>query len=329
MKKLSDKEKVNWLRVIRSENIGPVTFNTLLKNFGSIEKIIEIVPELSLRGGKNKPIKISSQSEAEKELENTRKVGGDIIALCEDEYPKLLKSISDAPPVISCLGNKELLQKQKISIVGTRHASINGINFTKKVAKDLSDNDYTVVSGLALGIDAAAHMSALNGKASTIAVLGCGVDVVYPLENRKIYEGVKEKGLILSEFPLSTSPQKQNFPRRNRIISGLSMGVLVIEATLKSGSLITSKYALEQGREVFAVPGFPLDPRCEGPNSLIKQGAVMVRGGFDIINEFNSLFKIESLIKEENEEEFQYNNVSFDEKEVDETRDVKNQHKWY
>jgi len=282
---------IDYLRLIRSENVGPKTFYTLLNIFGSASEAISNINDFAKRGGSTKSIKVSPKDEAEKELENTHKSGAEIISITDDNYSKLLKEISDAPPILTIIGNKELLNKDSISIVGTRDASLNGRNMAKKLAEELAKNNYVVASGMALGIDAAAHEGALSATNSvgTIAVLGTGIDIVYPKQNQKLYESIKEAGLLVSEFPLATKASPSNFPRRNRIISGLSRGIVVVEARLKSGSLITAKTALDQGREVMAIPGSPLDPRCAGTNSLIKQGATLIEFPSDVINTIENL----------------------------------------
>ena len=215
------------------------------------------------------------------------KIGAELIAFNEPAYSPLLAKITDAPPLISVLGYKSLMQKKSVAVVGTRDASINGRNMARKLGFELSKADITVVSGLALGIDAAAHEGALNEpscKGSTIAVLGTGINVPYPQSNQNIYDRIKETGLLVSELPFGTPPQQNNFPRRNRIISGLSVGVVVVEAKKKSGSLITANMALEQGREVYAIPGSPLDARSQGGNHLIKQGGMLIETPADIID---------------------------------------------
>ncbi len=300
-----DEEKIYWLQLYRSENIGPATFKDLIRYYKTPKDALQAIPEIAAKGGR-KNIKICPYEVALKEYEKTKDFGGDIIISSQDEYPELLRHISDAPPVLSVIGDVSLLNKQSIAIVGTRNATINGKQFAKKIAYDLVGEDYVVVSGLALGIDRKAHEGALmkNGG-DTIAVIGCGIDVCYPERNIDIYEQIKKGGLIVSEFPLGSSPQAMNFPRRNRIISGLSLGVIVVEAQLRSGSLITAKMALEQNREVFAVPGSPLDARGSGPNSLIKQGAHLIENAMDVCEVFKSnrsfVLREESLSIEEPE----------------------------
>jgi DNA processing protein len=274
-------EKLAWLRLARTENVGPITFYRLIERFGSAGKAIEHLPEMSKRGGKAKPLTAPPVSAVEKEYEALRKIGGDIITAAEEAYPLALAAIDDAPPVISVLGNPGLMNKPCIAMVGARNASVNGRKFSEKLSKDLGTMGMVVVSGLARGIDTSAHIGAL--QAGTIAVVAGGIDIIYPEENKKLYEEIKEKGLLIAESPLSQTPFAQSFPRRNRIVSGLSKAVVVVEATMRSGSLITARLAGEQGRDLYAVPGHPLDPRAEGPNHLIREGAILIRNAEDIV----------------------------------------------
>ncbi len=280
-------ERRNWLRLIRSENVGPITFYQLLQRFGSAERALLALPDLARRGGKDGKIKICSVSEADREIEQHEKFGSTLIAACEPDYPALLSQIEDAPPLISIRGHKHLLPKSCVAIVGTRNASAAGRRFAEKISEDLGQAGYVAVSGLARGIDTAVHHASL--ERGTIAVLAGGIDNIYPPDNQKLYESIVEQGLLVSEMEFGTSPQARHFPRRNRIISGLSLGVVVIEAALQSGSLITARFALEQNREVFAVPGSPLDPRSHGSNSLIKQGATLVECANDVLSELRRL----------------------------------------
>lgn len=280
-------EKIARLRLIRSENVGPVAFRTLTTQFSSAQEALERLSELANRGGRKRPLKICPLKDAEKEMAAVEQAGGRMIFTGEDDYPHLLSEIPDAPPVLSVLGGFSYLKTPCTALVGTRNASVNGKSIARKMAADFVKNGYSVVSGMALGIDAAAHEGALyaaNARASTIAVLGTGIDVAYPRQNARLYDQIKEKGVLVSDYPFGTPPQPANFPRRNRIISGLCTGLTVIEATLHSGSLITANKALEQGREVFAVPSTPLDPRAQGVNHLIKTGAPLVESALDVLN---------------------------------------------
>lgn len=278
---MSDQEKISWIRLARAENVGPVTFYRLLEAYGTATKAIEAIPELARRGGGKRQPKVPAVAAAEKEYESVRNLGGDIITAAEDEYPLALGAIADAPPIISVIGNPQIMHEPCIAIVGARNASMNGRRFADKLAGELGENGRVVVSGLARGIDTAAHKGAL--KTGTIAVVAGGIDVIYPEENKDLYKEIAERGLIIAESPLGQQPFAQSFPRRNRIVSGLSKGVIVVEATMKSGSLITARLAGEQGRDVFAVPGSPLDPRASGPNALIRDGATLVRNAADVL----------------------------------------------
>ncbi len=278
-------KKIDWLRLALSENVGPATFKKLLSIFHSPSVALQNIEEWAKQGGAKRAIKIADDQMIHSQINKTEKLNAKLILMCDEEYPLSLKQISDAPPVLFTLGHTHLLSQKCIAMVGTRAATLNGKNFAMRLAKELSEQDYVIVSGMAKGIDKAAHVGALQnqtGKGGTIAVLGTSIDEVYPPENKDLYEEIKERGCLVSEFPFDTPLKPQNFPRRNRIISGLAEGVVVIEANLKSGSLITAKEALSQGREVFAVPGSPLDPRAAGPNSLIQDGATLVTKTQDI-----------------------------------------------
>jgi DNA processing protein len=281
----TDQEKLNWLRLIRTENIGPITFYKLVENFGSAAEALNALPTLSKKGGRKKPLNPPTLSEVEKELNTLRKLGGNIVCAFESQYPLALGAIDDAPPLLSYLGDINTVRPPCLAMVGARNASLNGRNFAKKLAKELGQEGQIIVSGLARGIDTAAHEGAI--ETGTIAVVAGGIDVIYPRENQKLYDGIKQRGLILAESPLGMEPIARHFPKRNRIVSGLSAGVIVIEATIKSGSLITARMAAEQGRDVYAVPGYPADPRAQGPNKLIKDGATLVQNAQDILDNLN------------------------------------------
>ncbi len=285
---IDDNERIEWLRLIRSENIGPITFYKLLERFGSAESALRNAPELAKRAGAKKPFVIASRDAAEKEVSALSKSGGYMIAACEPDYPAHLRAIEDAPPVISVKGQRSALNgKRMVAMVGSRNASLNGRQFAERLARDCGQADMMVVSGLARGIDTAAHQGAL--KTGTIAVVAGGIDVIYPEENAKLYDAICEKGAIIAESQFGVPPTSRHFPKRNRIISGVSEGVLIIEAVEQSGSLITARMALEQGREVMAVPGSPLDPRSKGNNNLLRQGAVLVENVQDILGGLSKL----------------------------------------
>jgi DNA processing protein len=278
---LSDTERLDWLRLIRSERVGPVTFRQLLARFGGARAALDALPDLARRGGAGSGLKICSRMEAERELETHRAMGARLLGLWEPGYPELLARLEDAPPLLSLRGHGVIWTKPCVAIVGARNASANGRRLAQQIARDLAAENWVVVSGLARGIDAAAHDGALDG--GTVAVMAGGVDVIYPEENAKLYGAIEACGAIVSEIPPGTVPQARHFPRRNRLISGLSLGTVVVEAAPRSGSLITARFAGEQGREVMAVPGSPLDPRARGCNQLIREGATLVESAADIV----------------------------------------------
>lgn len=262
---LTDAERLDWIRLIRTENVGPITFHRLMEQYGSAAKALDMLPELARRGGRSKPLRVAPKAEAEREVQANRRFGARLICACEPDYPEPLAAVDDAPPVISVAGHAHLLRRRAVAIVGARNASLNGKKFAESLARDLGEAGLLVVSGLARGIDTAAHAGSI--ASGTAAVLAGGIDVVYPPENEGLYRDIMALGVVVAESPIGTQPQARHFPRRNRLISGLSLGVLVVEAALRSGSLITARMALEQGREVMAVPGSPLDPRCQVPTT--------------------------------------------------------------
>jgi DNA processing protein len=264
VKSLTSGERLDWLRLIRSKYVGPITFHRLLERYGSAAAALAALPELAARGGARR-IRIASKEDTSCEMEQVAEAGAQLIALREEHYPPLLRQTEDAPPLIAVIGHAHLLAKKALAVVGTRNASLNGLGLAERLARDVGGEGYLIVSGMARGIDRAAHEGAL--ETGTAAVLAGGTDVIYPKENSDIYQRIVGRGAALSEMPLGTKPQARHFPRRNRIISGMARGVLVVEATKKSGSLITTRFAAEQNREVFAVPGSPLDPRAQGPTT--------------------------------------------------------------
>jgi DNA processing protein len=277
---MNDNERRAWLRLARTENVGPVTFRNLLARFGTASAALEELPRLAARGG-SKNFVLPDEEGITHEIEALTKIGGRLIAACESDYPQGLKALEAPPPVISLLGHPHLLKKDMIAIVGARNASALARKFADTLSRELGFAGLVVVSGLARGIDTSAHEAAL--AVGTVAVLAGGVDIIYPPENEKLYAAIKNQGVVLSEMRLGEAPQARHFPRRNRIISGLARGVVVVEAAEKSGSLITAQCALDQGREIFAVPGSPLDPRARGANNLIRGGATLVQGIDDIL----------------------------------------------
>jgi DNA processing protein len=287
---LSDAERLDWVRLIRSETIGPVTFHELIDHFGSAGAAIEAIPELSRRGGARQSRRIASRSEAERELEAAAAARARLVLLRDDDYPPLLRHIPDPPPLLYIRGSAELAARPVVGIVGSRDASAAGRQFTADLARELGAAGIVVASGLARGIDTAAHDAAL--ATGTIAAIAGGIDIVYPPENRALHEAIAERGLLVTECPPGFIPRGQDFPRRNRIISGVSSAVAIVEAAQRSGSLITARLALEQGREVFAVPGHPLDPRAAGTNGLIKSGANILTSAEDILGELSASLRI-------------------------------------
>lgn len=275
-------EVINIVRLIRSENVGIRTFFHLIKFFGTAAKALNHVKDLAKEGGRKTPIKVCSADEVMQEIEQLNKIGARLLTYLDPEYSRLLLQIADPPPVISYIGNKQLLNDKSIAVVGARNASLNGLAFAGKIAGELSKRQFTVVSGLARGIDTVAHRSCIDLK--TIAVLAGGIDHIYPQENRELYKQIGRQGLLVAELPFGVAPLSRHFPQRNRIISGLCVATVVVEANLKSGSLVTARYALEQNREIFAVPGFPLDPRSQGTNKLIREGAHILESVEDILH---------------------------------------------
>jgi DNA processing protein len=284
---LAFSERVDWLRLARTEGVGPVTFQRLLRAYGSAATALEIAPDLARRAGRSGQLKPYARGAAEAELDALERHGARLIAACEPDFPPLLAQLEPPPPVIAALGDATLLQKPAIAMVGSRNASAAGLRMARDLATELGEAGYVVVSGMARGIDGAAHAAAL--QSGTIAVLAGGLDHIYPPEHDALYAQIAEQGALISESPLGYVAAARDFPRRNRLISGLSLGVVVVEAALQSGSLITARTALEQNREVMAVPGSPLDPRSRGGNDLLKQGAVLVENADDVVRAINAL----------------------------------------
>lgn len=306
----TEETKLHWLRLLRTENIGPVTFYHLLNRFGTAEEALKRLPDIAHRTGRKTPLQIPSLKEIIKEYESYQTLGVHLIARPDPDYPEILGRISDAPPLLSVIGRVELLRKPMFGMVGARNASAVGRQMAEDYAEKLGREGMIVVSGLARGIDTHAHKGSL--ETGTIAVLPGGVDQIYPSENKVLYKTISEKGLLISEAPLGTMPQANLFPRRNRLISGLSWGILVVEAALKSGSLLTAHFAAEQGREVFAIPGNPMDPRSRGTNALIRQGAVLIQSAEDILEEYQK-HRYAPLAEEEdgyNEEQETFETIS-------------------
>jgi len=279
---LSENERIARIQLYRCENVGPVTFFDLMNRYKTAENALEALPELARRGGKKRPLKICSKQNVMRELDEHKKHNARLIVWGDQDYPKMLKTVSDTSPILSVKGNIALAENKAIAIVGARNSSINGKKFAKKLSYDLGREGFIMISGLARGIDKETHEGAL--ESGTIAVIAGGIDHIYPPENESLYHAIAEKGLIISETPIGVKPQASYFPRRNRLISGLSLGTIVVEAAFQSGSLITAKYAADQGREVFVVPGSPLDPRCKGSNKLIRDGATLIQSAQDVMD---------------------------------------------
>ncbi|MFC7379731.1 DNA-processing protein DprA [Brevundimonas sp. GCM10030266] len=279
---LSRAERFARLRLARTDRIGPVTFRQLLDRFQSAERAVEALPDLIRKSGAAHAL--PSVDEIENEIAAGTRIGARLIVLGDDDYPEMLGAVDPPPPVLWTLGDAGLMHRPCIAVVGARIASAGGQRIARGLAQQLGGAGHVVVSGLARGIDGAAHTGAL--PTGTVAVLGGGVDDVYPPDNADLYRQIVEQGCIVSESPVGHRAQAKDFPRRNRIISGLSRGVVVVEAEIRSGSLITARLAAEQGRDVFAVPGSPLDPRAKGPNELLRQGAILCEGLDDIEREF-------------------------------------------
>jgi DNA processing protein len=282
-----DRERLARLQLIRSQNVGPATFRLLIDRFGSAEIALEQLPELNTRAGGRK-IRVCSKARAEQENEQLEKLSGTFVMLGDEDYPEGLSLLEHEPPVLAVLGHRHLLKKHSIGIVGTRNASAAALALTKTIAGEIEN--YIVVSGMALGVDKQAHQASL--KSGTIAVLAGGVDVLYPPENEKLYQQIIEMGCVVSEMPLGEVPRARHFPRRNRIISGLSLAVVIVEAPMRSGAMITARTAAEQGRLVCAVPGNPLDPRTKGTNQLLRDGATLVESSEDILREVAPLTQL-------------------------------------
>jgi len=274
-------ERLDWLQLARSDGIGPKTFYRLLHRFGSARRAFEELPRISAESG-GRERRRCRRDQAEAELDGIAALGAHLLAHGEPGYPRLLGEIHDPPPLLTIRGDPECLHGETVAIVGARNASANGRLLAKMLAKDLAAGKLTVVSGLARGIDTAAHEGTIDAGGSTIAVIASGVDIAYPADNADLMDMIAKTGAIVSERPLGSAPQARHFPRRNRLISGLCTGVVIVEAAPKSGSLITARMAIEQNRDVMAIPGSPLDPRHRGTNQLLREGAILVETADDI-----------------------------------------------
>lgn len=280
--RLSDEQRIAWLRLIRSEKVGPSSFHQLLQRYGSAQAALDALPELAAKGGALRGLRIATVGEAEREIDAAERHGSRFVALEDNDYPALLRQVDNPPPLLAVKGGGKTLQLHGVAIVGARNASLGGIKLARLFAADLGKAGFAVVSGLARGVDTAAHQGSI--ESGTVAVLAGGLDKPYPPEILRLaVDIVANGGALISEMPFGWSPKAIDFPRRNRLISGLSHGLLVIEAAQRSGSLISARMAGEQGRLVFAVPGSPLDERCAGSNALLKDGAILVTEADDVI----------------------------------------------
>ena len=286
-RKLSEEERIAWLRLSRTDQVGPITFHDLVNRFGSASAALAALPDLARRGGRGRPLTIYPLARAEAEFRTAARLNARFVVPGERGYPPFLRHVHGAPPVLCVAGNHDLADGDCVGIVGARNASALGLKLTRMIAGTLAANHIVVASGLARGIDTAAHEASL--QQGTAAVLAGGIDHIYPPENARLHAAIAERGLLITEMPPGTVPKAEHFPRRNRIISGMSRAVIVVEAALRSGSLITARFAAEQGRDVFAVPGSPLDPRAEGCNRLIKDGAQILTSIDDVMEALNTV----------------------------------------
>ena len=288
--RLNDRQRLNWLRLIRTQNVGPASFRHLINKYGSAEAAIEILPQLASQGGARGQLRITSVADAEKELDGIARIGARIVAIGESGYPAMLANVEFPPPLLTVMGDTGIFDKPSVSMVGARNASLSGINFARKLSAEIGRKGWVVTSGLARGIDAAAHQGAL--ETGTVAVMAGGIDRPYPQQNIPLMNEIVENGgAIICEMPLGWEPRAKDFPRRNRIVAGLSLGLVVVEAATRSGSLISARMANEMGRVVFAVPGSPLDPRAEGANRLLKQGAILVTDADDVVEHLSPMLQ--------------------------------------
>lgn len=290
--RLTPQQRVDWLRLIRTESVGLQTFRQLINRFGQAAEAIAALPHLLQRNGASPP-SVPTRTEAEDEIAKAQKLGARFVAISEPDYPPHLQHIHAPPPLIAVLGGEITASERTVGIVGARNASAAGRRMAQLLARDLGEAGYVVVSGLARGIDAAAHEAALEG--GTIAVMAGGLDRLYPDENKPLAQSIVERGgALISEMPFGWEARSRDFPRRNRLVAGISQGVVIVEAAKRSGSLITARLALEEDRTVFAVPGSPLDPRAEGGNALIRQGATLITSAADILEDLAQARPVQS-----------------------------------
>jgi DNA processing protein len=276
-------ERLGRIRLARTAGIGPVTYRRLLARYASAAEAIDALPGLSRAGGRSDPLRVAATGDVEREMARLGKLGGRMLVLGEPDYPEMLALLEDAPPLLSMLGDPACFATRAVGLVGARNASANGQRMAELLAADLSSHGVIVVSGLARGIDTAAHTGAMH-TGRTIACVAGGVDVPYPPENVALQARIAANGAVVTEAPFGTAPQSRHFPRRNRLIAGLALGLVVVEAARNSGSLITAQLALDADRAVYAVPGSPLDPRCNGSNDLLRAGATLVTQASDVLD---------------------------------------------
>ncbi len=285
---LTPATRLAWLRLIRSENVGPVTFRQLINRFGGAQAALDALPDLAGRGGSRKPVRIATREAIEDEMAAAERMGARFVCLGEPDYPPILRRVDGPPPVLAVMGSAAVFEKPTLAVVGARNASASGTKLTRMLVQDVGEAGYAVASGLARGIDTAAHEASL--ATGTVGVFAGGLDRPYPNENRPLMRRIVDGGgCLVSEMPFGWEPRAVDFPRRNRIVVGLASGVLVVEAATRSGSLISARLAGEMGRLVFAVPGSPLDPRCAGTNGLLKDGATLVTEASDILDAMKPL----------------------------------------
>jgi len=294
--RLSDRQRIAWLRLIRTQNVGPAAFRDLINRFGSAETALEMLPELMISGGINRLVRIASAAEAEAEMEKAGKAGARFVCIGEAGYPPLLETLDHPPPLLAIRGEAAVFDLPAVAIVGSRNASLAGIKMAQTLAAELGREGYAVISGLARGIDTAAHRGSLS--TGTAGVFAGGLDMPYPPENAGLVEEICERGgAVVSEMPFGWQPRAQDFPRRNRLVAGAALGLVVVEAAKRSGSLISARLAGEMGRLVFAVPGSPLDPRAGGTNGLIKEGAILVTEAADVLGAITPLAGMPASIR--------------------------------
>lgn len=302
---LNDAQRLAWLRLIRSENIGPVTFRQLVNRYGGAAAALQALPALSARGGLKRAITVCPEADAEREMDRTCKAGMKLIALGEENYPKYLAVSESAPPLLYLIGDSAPLSRPSAAIVGSRNCSTLGRKIAGLIARGLGEAGCTVISGMARGVDAAAHAASID--TGTCAVLAGGADNIYPPDNADLYRRIAERGCLISEMAPGYQPTGRDFPKRNRIVAGVALGTVIVEAASRSGSLITARMAGEMGRDVFAVPGSPLDPRAEGTNALLREGAILTRNADDVLEVIAPLMQhppphVETLLAEHGEE---------------------------